>query len=481
MAYTPNFRLPPLGIGNLIPGFTHSDSVRPHTDAAVAGWLPLYASADNKANGFFVRQEETTGDYIVITCGKLVAFTRENLGMTWDDGPVGRLVPAGVKLAWAAAAGGTDILEYDATDVAQRTQDLTTGNAVTAAVTYTKAQVTLALQERGLILDSESCEDFISEPVGLLAGSAYQWAGGDGLQPRGYRFHNYKRQHKNALLCDYVIRLPFVPLNTQVSRDLPAIATVIADIIETETPAVAGDAAWATGAGGHLAAEGMDTKYGTIAHTDYVAAVLGAPRIEVAPHLPLVITTAGGVDKTSTVITRRVKSPNDLTTVGDYYVDSDWGIVFFYEAGGNALPTGMIATDIIKFNQHGVQTTYLNDLAFISGLTVRPGDLLTFDKFSNLVKWSPTTAGTYAIPAEPTSAEVDTVVTDALRSGARILAQVMTMSRYPREDMERVKTFFDNLPTGILDKMPGSATGGYTDSQTYASGGQFEVIINFMK
>ena len=87
----PNFRQPPVPYGNLVPNITHSSSERPHSDVAVAGWLPVSSTAVNQAMGFFVRTENPSGDFLVLTPGKLVAVTRENLGMTYDDGPeIGR-------------------------------------------------------------------------------------------------------------------------------------------------------------------------------------------------------------------------------------------------------------------------------------------------------------------------------------------------------------------------------------------------------
>lgn len=477
--YLPNYKPLPVPYGNIVPNVTHSPSERPHSDVAAAAWLPLTSSAVNLANGFFVRTEGPTGDYIVLTPGKLVAVTRENLGLTYDDGPVGRVVPAGVRIAWAAAADDDDVLEYGATDVSEMIEDLTTGAPVAAAVVYTKEEVVAGLVGRGLLAPSEALEDFVSRPVGVIPQSMYAWCGGDGLNPTAYRHHNYKRQHKSQLLCDWVLRVPFVPGSTLVNRDIPAISAVVTDVSEVETPDTAGDAAWCTGAGGQLASvltlSGTGTRYGTLAHSDYVGLVLGALRIEHAPHIPITITRSGS-DITSTIMVRRLQRINDLTQVGDYYVDLDLGIVFFYESGGNALPSGMAANDIISFRQHSAHVQSVSDLACIVG-DVRPGDLLVCDAKSNFRPFVARPAETQAENAGSTD-YVDPTTYDRPED---VVAQVLTFSRYPRESMERVKTFYDNLPTGILDKMPGSATGGYTDNLTYASGGQFEVVINLTK
>lgn len=473
--YSPNWRGPRTPYGNLVPNVTHSSSERPHSDVAAAAWLPINDSATNQGMGFFVRREEPTGDYLVMTPGKLVAVTRENLGLEYDEGPLGRLVPAGVRINWAAAASGTNIIEYTALDVAEFIEDVTTGEPVAAAVSYTKNQVTVALRARGLLRSTESAEEFISKPVGVAPQSVYAWCGGDGLQPAGYRQHNYKRQHKSQLLCDWALRLPFVPPAALVQTTTVAVtgneATGIADL-------EAGVNTWVTGGGGGLAALGLTARYGTPAHSDYVGFVVGAHRIEVAPHIPMLI-TSGGNDITSQVAVRRMSSINDLSYEGDYYIDTELGIIFFYESGGNALPNGLTVGDIINVSAHGAlapgAAAYVTDLASVGG-DVRPGDLLVCDAQSNFRPFVPRPAETTIVDNQ-----VEYVDPATYDRPEDVVAQVLTFSRYPDEGMDMVKTFYDNLPTGLADRMPGSATEGYTDNLTYALGGQFEVIVNFLK
>lgn len=461
-----NFQNPPLRgpvtpYGNLIPGATHSESVTPHTDVAPASWLPLAETDTNKKNGFSVWKEENKRDYIVITTGKPVALTRENLGLGYDDGPEGRVVPAGVRVAWAAAAAGDAVIEYGAIDVQERIQDITTGQPVEAPVSYTKAQVTAALQKRGLIYSSESAEDLISLPVGVINISAYAWCGGDGIQPAGYRFRNYKRQHKVSLLCDWVLSVPQVPSPQLTSLDVVAIdstpttGSTLESIAGTETPKNAGDVSWVTGDNDEIGTLGLDVRYGNLG-TDYVGIVLGARRIEVVPHLQFKI-TRGGVDITSTVAKNRVGSPSELSSDGDFYVDTEMGIIFFYEEDGDGLPAGLQAADVISFAKQANHTDYVSSLVSAVG-DIRPGDLVVVDALSNFRKF---VSGTDK-PEE-------------------VVGQVLTLSRYPREAMAMTKTYHDELPTGLKDKMPGSATEGYTDSQTYGGGGQFHVLINLTK
>lgn len=488
--YTPSHREMPLPYGNMIPNVTHSTSDRPHSDVAAAAWLPLADTDVNRSMGFFVRVQYPAKDYFVITPGKAVAVTRENLGLSYDEGPLGRLVPAGVRICWAAAGNGDTILEYGAVDVSEGIEDLTSGAPVTAAVSYTKAQVTAALIKRALLRPSEGLEAFISKPVGVLPQSALAWCGGDGLQPVGYRKHNYKKQHKSSLLCDWVLRLPYVPSGTLTAVEVPSIATVVASINEIETSAevpsssthaglggaaATQDGAWVTGAGGEMLSIGL-SKFGVPSHSDYVGLVLGVYRADAAPHLPVKIFSTGGVDKTSSVLVRQVACIDDLSREGDYYISLEPGILFIYESGGNALPTGLAATDYVTISAHSKHETYVSDLASIVG-DVRPGDQLVIDGKSNFRPY-------IARPAETqtgTAGSVDYVDPSTFDRPEDIVGQVLTFKRYPSESMQMVKTFYDNLPTGLADAMPGSATGGYTQNLTYAGGGRFEVIVNLLK
>ena len=78
--------------------------------------------------------------------------------------------------------------------------------------------------------------------------------------------------------------------------------------------------------------------------------------------------------------------------------------------------------------------------------TIRPGDFLTFDEGSDMVKW---TFGTDFFEA--------------------VLGQIWKVdTAFPKDYLERVRTAYQGL--GDLDKMPGSASGGLPDNITYAGG-----------
>jgi hypothetical protein len=515
MAYTPNFRAPRLPYGNLVPGWTHSASDRPHSDVTPAAWLPVNGSSTNQALGFFSFDDGTqNGDIMVIMAGKLVSLTRETLAVTnfgtdLEKGPVGRAVPAGVRVAWAAAGGSDDVLEYTSVDVEERIEDLATGLPVAAAVTYNKDELTAALQTRGLLRSSESLEDFLSAPVGVLAVNAYAWAGGDGLQPRGYRKHNYKRQHKVNLLCDWVLRLAHVPVDTG-DLDVPAISTLLVTAAATAALQLPrfedGTPRWIAGATGIPLS--LADRY-TETTGDWVGLVVGRRRIEHSLQAPIAIRDAGSADVTDSFFVSRKSSLADVAALGDYYLDLEMGVIFFYEDGGNALPVGYdgtaMSTDFdIEFSYHTAHAEQLSPYPGVVG-DVRPGDFLVCDLQSNFRKYSPapdvaldltavdvfvaatsggavTTAATVwtaSVAADETTAvDHDTSVYDRPED---IVAQVLTMSRFPSEDMAITKTFWENMPNGLKDRTPGSATRGYSDRLTYARGGQFEVLVNLMK
>jgi hypothetical protein len=517
MAYTANHKQPVVPYGNLIPSIEHSGSDRPHSDIAAAEWLPLEMTATNTDMGFFSYLDGRRNDYMVMMPGKLVALTREPLSIRQmvGEGPVGRGVPAGVKISWAAAGGSDDILEYTALDVTYGTTDLTTGVAVTAAVAYDKDAVELALASRGLLFDGESAEDFISRPVGITPFAVHAWAGGDGLQPSGYNFHNYKREHKTQILCDLVVRLPRVPVDSVtidaddydaagLGGDGPTVLTNLSRRSELQDgdPGFLADP-WLSGA--NFATYFGDRYKDGITNTEFVVLGLGYRHIALPSFLHSITVTAdgGGADKTATVLARKRSHINSLSAEGDYFVDPGLGVIAFYVAGGNSLPATMAVNDDFTFDAHssaaelvtedGSDSPTLNPPSVYSAVKgqVKPGDFLVCDRYSDFRAYVPKPAATVVdttgdVAFDATVLDdlfIETWATDP--SGTYdlpedIVGQVLTLQRYPREDMAKRRTFHDNLPTGVLDKMPGSATDGFSDMITYSNGDEYEVIVNLI-
>jgi hypothetical protein len=439
--------------------------------------------------GFIVYEEPVKKDFFVITPGKLVGITRERISLTGFNGPVGRLVPAGIKLAWEAAAGGDTVLEYKNVDVERRTENLATGTFVTTEVDYTKDELTAALKSRGLLQGAEVLSDFVSEPVGIVPQAQWESPGGDGTQPSGFKFHNYNRGNRSQILCDYVLTYPLTPGGSQ-STNVDAITALISATPDTAQVQLGdgtgvADGLWITGASGRLAALGLTARYGTVTNTDFVGLALRRRRLEIAPHLSFKIETSGGVDKTDKILVRKKNHINELTKPGDWFVDLELGIIFFFEAGGNALPVGpelggvttsLLDTDVVKGQYLEDFSTWTSHLAHIRG-NIYPGQLLTYDKYSNFAPFVPRPAETEVLNPGST----DFVGPDEYTRPERIVGQALTFSSYPRDGMDKVHTWYSNLPTGVLDKMPGSATGGFTDQQTYTGSGQYMVLVNLLK
>jgi hypothetical protein len=468
--YTPKRRLPPIGVGNFIPNVTDSAWDRPHTDVAAASWLPLADTTINRSMGFTVWRETSKNmDYFVILPGKLVALTPETLSeqLQSETGPLGRMVPAGVRKAWAAASTSTVILEYRQVDVDNRIEDLTTGLPVTAGdKSYTKLQVATALAKRGLLAktgsgtaltDYAALETFISKPVGVCEVAQLAWAGGDGLHPNGLRFSNYKRQHKGTFLCAYTLCMPHAPASLSPTTEaFPEDIEVLAAGLEALG---AGVTSWITGAGGELTTLGLNLRYGTPLHQDYLGLVLGTRNVEHAFHLPITVTDSDSVDITSTVLKNEVTSIDDLTRAGDFYLDRTLGILFMYVSGGAVVPAELVGASI-TFPVYSSHTDALSALGCVVG-AIKPGDLLTYDKLSN---WVPSTfASGTAVQAYDAATEV--------------CGQALTFARYPDENLLMVQTFWEDLGTGLKDRMPGSATRGFNDNQTYALGGRFMIKV----
>jgi hypothetical protein len=468
--YTPKRRLPPIGIGNFIPNVTDSAWDRPHSDVAAAAWLPLADTTINRSMGFTVWRETSKNmDYFVILPGKVVALTPETLSeqIQSETGPLGRMVPAGVRKAWAAAAHGAVILEYRQVDVDNRIEDLTTGLPVTAGdKSYTKLQVATALAKRGLLAktgsgtaigDYAALETFISRPVGVCEVAQLAWAGGDGLHPNGLRFSNYKRQHKGTFLCAYTLIMPHAPASlTPVTEDMPADM----DALCTNLSELGGGAAlWITGAGGELTALGLNVRYGTPLHQDYLGLVLGTRNVEHAFHIPMTILDTDDVDITATILKNEVGSIDDLSSEGDFFLDRTLGILFMYVDGGTTAPAAL--TDgSISFPVYSSHSDALSALGCVVG-AIKPGDLLTYDKLSN---W---------VPVEATASTAALAYTQAIE----VCGQALTFARYPDENLLMVQTFWEDLGTGLKDRMPGSATRGFNDNQTYALGGRFMIKV----
>jgi len=425
-------------VGNPTPNVEYSESHRPHGEFMPADWLPV---------GRFEKYYE---EYFTVSVGKVVAMDLD-----------GRLVPAGLKTAFAVAAG--DVLSYTATDITEGVIDLTTGITVAAAGGYTRAEITAALILRGKIDTGQNAEDFISLPVGVAPYNYYKWAGGDGFNPSQYTKANFNMQHRAAILCDYVIEVPLVPASaTQI--DLSAVAAIengaVDDWNETggrwkSNTALQATTRWAAAA---------------VLNTDTVGLVL--------PSLSMAKSTASSTVtfSSSTDFARERNSIAELVQSGDYFIDYDVGCILLYESGGNAAP---MATGTIDYYHYDNSPASVSTYACAIG-DLKPGDLVRADANSNYVAAETFAAGTRIADGTGlvTEAELAAAMNEVAVREDEIVGQVLELETHPRDLLERVRTAYATL--GTLDQMPGSATLGRPAALTYAAGADRMVRIRLL-
>jgi hypothetical protein len=416
-------------VGNITPSVEYCESIRPHGEWMPADWLPV---------GRFDKYYEV---FKVVSAGKAVALTRD-----------GRLVPAGLKEKFA---GGGDVISYTADDVTEKTQDILTGAAVLAAdlgATRDAAAVAAALISRGLLATGESASDFISLPVGVAPYDYYQAPGGDGFNPADYRHHNHNMQHRAAILCDYVLELPLVPL---------AVADEVMDGALGGGGITPGTGAWHTSAG--IAAStslGYDDE---VSSGDDVVAY-SMENVSVAKNI------AGGALSTD-ASGGLLSEKGSITAVkngqaGDFFLDEARGVLFLHETDGDAIPAPFSLTAKISYAFYSDVAAAGLGFTFASG-DLKPGDLVKADANSNFKKADLALAGT-------TLANIQA----ALDERDAILGQVLEVEEFPRDYLDRVRTAYTQL--GTLDQMPGSASQGLPDKITYASAANRVVRINLI-
>lgn len=457
-------------MGRITPNVDWSESHRPHFEAQVASWLPV------------VRFEQELKSWFVVSSGKIISVDREK-----------NLVLSGYKKAWTP--GATSVLTYTADDYAAGTIDLTTGvaYAVNGTTNYSEAQITNALIARGLIKATERAMDFISHPIGYASYNYYQAAGSNVRNPSTYTYHNFKPQELVAVTCDYVMVAPLTPAATT-----------------TET--MANDNTG--GADSALSTNGFGTKgwYNStqINNSDrYSASVSAGDNVVcyVFDNYPVAHNT-GSTPITASVTGGLVSEKDSISAVqvaGDYYIDYAVGVLFLYEAGGDAIPTGWTVTSTINYyNYASAAGSAQVSSYFCATGDIAEGDLVTYDTNSNLVKAELDfanamgyTSGGAAYSADPDySSAADAAISLQLEQAvanyeAGIIGQVLNSIEYPRDYLDRVRTAFaggvstPNPQTGMSStavmQTPGSATGGRSDQLTYTNSAEKVLIVNFIK
>lgn len=446
-------------MGRKTPNVEYSDSQRPHFESFAAPWLPTQ------------RYDYEYDEYIVVSAGKVVAEDRR-----------GHIVPAGLRKAWNKS-GATTILSYSATDVAQGVIDLTTGVAVTAAVDYTQTQLTDALRLRGLIKETEYAMDFISKPIGVASYNYWKAAGPDHYNPATLYKHNCRPQALVAITCDYCITVPVVPniatTETMANDNTGGAANLLSNQLDGTTPRAKG---WFSST--QIAAV---TRYASevTAGDDIVCYMCDAyPLAYVTDDTPMTGSVAGLVSKKSSL--------SAVTAAGDYYIDHDAGLIFFYEAGGNAIPSPWSTAATLTYYHYESAVSDAGNSYMCATGDLNFGDMLTYDEDSNLIKATLDigTAEGYNASGTVYSADPDygagddDVISLQLEQAIQnhlygIVGQIIGENIYPRDYLEKVKTAYHGYTAANM-RTPGSATGGRSDQLTYAGAAEKMIVVNLI-
>jgi hypothetical protein len=419
------------------------------------------------------RYEKELETYFVVSSGKVVSLSRE-----------GHLVPAGLRKAWCVATG-TAALAYVAADVTEGVIDLTTGVALTTTASYTETQLTAALRARGLILSTERAMDFISQPIGIASYNFYKAAGPDHFNPATLYQHNFRPQALCAVTCDYVATYPVLPAVATTETMANAIDNAAAALLHffdlTHTRAV--------GWFGSTAIHGVTRYASDVAVGDDVVGYmfLNQPLAHITDESPLVSDIG--------TLTNQVDSITSLAAAGDFFVDYEAGMLFLFEADGNAIPSPWTTSATVTYYHYAAEGSATNTLSTFACATgnLNFGDFLTYDDHSNLVKATLNLAatgrmsGTGGTPysVDPDYKDVADADVDAQIEGAieeytgGIIGQVIGVTVYPRDLLDRVATAYAGQTAANM-RTPGSATGGRSDQLTYANAAERMVIVNLI-
>jgi hypothetical protein len=444
-------------VGNIIPDIEHSEGERPAIELKVAAWLPVV---------FFDKHYE---NWHVVMPGKAIALD-----------PNGDAMPAGYGLTSASVV-------YTQADVDAGVIDIATGAPVTVAKTVVLANLT-GVRESGWSAANAGVSKtsaFLGKwgvafgdaaakyPIGVAPYSYLQWCGGDGVNPALYAQHNYNMQHKVAVLCDYVIRLPLVP--AQVANEVvePAVAGTDLVFATRDTHTRAQVQANATGR--------YNPVYGVLpVLSTYPVIALALDEVKLARstmRTSMVMSSSNAADDLSSILVEEKTALAAVRQAGDFFVDYEFGVVFLYSSDGATVPTaisGAAGTVRLTYYRYGTAPGVLSKFACVLAGGIQAGDFLKVGTGSNLVK--------------ATSEDFKSIV-----------GQVLAFESYPRDSLERVRTSFtpalktDSLGSmsngvasggsvnmGQMDQMAGTATGGVPDLIHYAGAADQIVIINLV-
>jgi hypothetical protein len=454
-------------MGRITPNTQWSKSDNPHIPGLIpAPWLPVQ------------RYDNSMEYWKVISSGKVVAL----------DGN-GDLVPAGLKKSFNVATG-TVILTYTADDVTNLTTDLTTGSAVAAATTYTEADVTAALKERGLIRHDQRATDFISKPIGFANYDCYSAPGTDHYNPATLKFNNFRPQAKVSVVCDYALTFPLLPYVLASGEAVTDLTGEAAGYLEDLFDATNARTTAYTGFFSSTQIAEVTRYSGQVSAGDDVVVFMteNYPIANVTAQTP--ITTS-----TDSCLVREVDSIASISAAGDYYVDAEVGAIFLYEEDGDAVPSPWVAgTTTITYYHYATEVTSGTQLSTYACATgnLEYGDFLTYDVNSNLIKavldigtaegYSDADGTLYSTDPDYSGSDDDDISIQLEKAimgyQQGIVGQVIGTTTFGEEtELGFVKTAFQSQTAANM-QTPGSATGGRTDQLTYSNSADTMIIVN---
>lgn len=391
----------------------------PHGEWKPASWLPV------------VWQNEKSKDFFVISSGKVVSFDAS-----------GRVVPSGLlRRCLDASATTDDIIDYDKNDMSARVVDIETGDFVASEKSVNLQQFVVAAQKNGWISQSlptttlanckAAAKAFISAPVGICAYDVYAWAGDD---PANLHFTNYQKQHLIQFFTDIQMKAAHVA-NATAQTDLVASL----DLINRS----------------NLIA--MPRYKGLPLSANAVGLKLTKPAAAHTSRTPFVVTMNG-------VTPRHRAEPSLVSKNGDWYLDDEASILIMWDEDGTGKPDDL--TSVTYYHYEGASSAEATSdqekyIHFVGDC--KPGDFVTFDRQSNMIVRSATLALTDDDAGDESAAN-SALILDMLQEREDFtVGRVMDIIKEPRGLLERVRTGFNGDEFDASAKMPGSATGGYSD------------------
>lgn len=393
-----------------------------------AAWLPI------------VWTGEASKDSFVISSGKVVAFDAQ-----------GRIVPAGWAKKWAAlSAVGDAAITYTSADASAGVIDLSTGETCSAGA-VSLADLAEGLLARGLVEEADvgggfvitdtfqatelqDCKavvaNFIGAPVGICAYDVYVWAGDSAGE---LNYLNYQKQHLIQFFTDMQMQVPHAALEVTTTGSLEEgtvqdwTATAGTDGAEFPSAEQAG--------GNELLVSAA--QLANLARYDVDAAdeICAFALVDV----PAANTERTPIESSSTLLVRERSSIAKISQAGDWYLDADARLLFVYSADSGATSPAGTGETVDYYHYDNAESSADRQICAVGAL--RAGDYVTFDQYSNFVKLD----------------------VDASTLPSEICGRVLAVIAQPKGLLDRVRTAWDGSSFSAADKMPGTATAGYTD------------------